>query len=101
MQLSHKKRLDIFVEQHGLAAIEEMLSVSGFRGWSIFQGIEGAGAHGPWRQTGVGEQSALLIVAIGGADAAHAALDWLEGYFKEYPGIATLSDVAVMRADRF
>lgn len=101
MQLVHKKRLDIFIEEHGLAAVEAMLSQCGFKGWSVFQGVEGAGAHGAWRQTGIGEQSALLVVAIGGDDAARAALEWLDQYFKEYSGVAALADVAVMRPERF
>ena len=101
MNLVPKKRLDIFVEQHGLAAVEDMLGKSGFKGWSVFQGIEGAGAHGMWRQTGVGEQAALLIVAIGNEESAQVALAWLEHYFKTYSGVATLADVSVMRPERF
>lgn len=101
MQLAQKKRLDIFIEAHGLGAIEDMLSACGFKGWSVFEGVEGSGAHGAWRQTGVGEQPALLVVAIGAEAAASAALDWLSLYFAEYPGIVAVADVTVMRGERF
>lgn len=101
MELVQRKRLDIFVEAHALDHVEAMLGQAGFKGWSVFQGVEGRGAHGAWRQTGIGESAACLVIAIGGAHACEAALEWLSDYFKTYPGVAAVSDVAVMRGDRF
>jgi hypothetical protein len=101
MELVARKRLDIFIEAHGLAPIEAMLGQTGFKGWSVFEGVEGSGAHGAWRQTGIGESGARLIVAIGSAQAVEAALDWLADYFRTYPGVVAVSEVSVMRGDRF
>lgn len=101
MQLLERKKLDIFVEAHALEHVERMLAQAGFKGWSVFEGVEGSGSHGAWRQTGIGESSACLIVAIGGAEAAENALQWLADYFRTYPGIVAISDVAVMRGERF
>lgn len=101
MQLAKRTKLEIFVEQHALARIETMLGESGFTGWSVFEGVEGAGAHGAWRQSGISEGSAYLVVAVGSDAASEAALMWLADYFKVYPGIVTVSEVAVMRGDRF
>lgn len=101
MQLAQRKKLEIFIEAHGLEHVEAMLGEAGFKGWSVFQGVEGAGAHGAWRQTGIGESGACLVFAIGGDEAAEAALEWLADYFKTYPGVVAISDVSVMRGDRF
>lgn len=101
MELVNRKRLEMFIETHALDHIETMLGEVGFKGWSIFQGAEGSGAHGAWRQTGIGENGACLVVAIGGESNCNAALEWLADYFKTYPGVATVSDVQVMRGDRF
>lgn len=101
MQLVKRSKLEIFVEQHALEPLEHELAEAGFSGWSVFAGIEGSGAHGAWRQTGVGEDAAFLLVAIGSEDAADRVLNWLGDYFKTYPGIVALSEVSVMRADRF
>jgi hypothetical protein len=49
----------------------------------------------------VDEKGLCLLIAIGDEQASQTALDWLEAYFKIYPGIAALSDVQVMRGDRF
>ena len=96
-----RKKLEIFVEAHALDQVEGMLGENGFKGWSVFAGCEGAGAHGRWRQTGVDERGLCLIIAIGEEHASQAALAWLEAYFKIYPGIVALSEVHVMRGDRF
>ncbi|MGD9816541.1 MAG: DUF190 domain-containing protein [Hyphomonadaceae bacterium] len=101
MQLSHKKRLDIFIEAHSLAPVEALLSKCGFKGWTVLEGVEGSGAHGAWRQTGIGEQAAYLVVAIGAEAAAEAALAELSAYFTDYPGIVTITDVTVVRGERF
>ena len=78
-----------------------MLGGAGFKGWSVFLGMEGAGAHGAWRQTGVADAEACLVIAIGGEAATRTALDWLSDYFRTYPGVASVSDVSVMRGERF
>jgi hypothetical protein len=101
MELASKKKLDIFIETHALAQLEVMLGDVGFKGWSVFKGVEGAGLHGAWVQTGIIESEARLVVAIGTEAAAEAALEWLAGYFKSYPGIVAVADVGVMRGDRF
>jgi hypothetical protein len=96
-----RKKLEIFVEAHAVSPVEGMLAQAGFKGWSVLAGAEGAGAHGAWRHTGVDERGLYLVVAIGSDEASEAALAWLSDYFKSYPGIVAVSDVAVMRAERF
>jgi hypothetical protein len=101
MDLTPRKKLDIFIEAHALPRLESMLGEFGFKGWSVFAGVEGSGLHGAWRQTGIGDSEARLVIAIGTDGACQAALTWLADYFKTYPGVVAVSDVAVMRGDRF
>lgn len=101
MHLTSRKKLDIFIEAHALGALETMLGDVGFKGWSVFTGVEGSGLHGAWQQTGVVEAEARLVVAIGTETACQAALGWLADYFKSYPGVVSVSDVGVMRSERF
>ncbi len=101
MQLSPRKKLDIFIEAHALTELEGVLAKAGFKGWSVFSGVEGAGVHGSWRQTGVAESEARLLVAIGTEAACLPVLGWLEDYFRSYPGVVAVSDVSIMRDDRF
>lgn len=101
MDLTPRKKLDIFIEKHALGHVEAMLGEAGFKGWSVFTGMEGAGAHGAWRQTGVADAEACLVIAIGGGSATDIALEWLSDYFLTYPGVVSVSEVSVMRGDRF
>ena len=101
MQLTQRKKLEIFIEAHALTSLERVLGEAGLKGWSVFNGLEGSGLHGAWRQTGVVESEARLVIAIGSQAACEQVLDWLSDYFRSYPGIVALSDVSVMRAERF
>jgi len=101
MQLTRRKKLEIFIEAHALSSLEKVLGESGLKGWSVFNGLEGSGLHGAWRQTGVVESEARLVIAIGSETACEPVLDWLSDYFRSYPGVVAISDVSVMRAERF
>ncbi len=101
MDLVTRTKLEIFVEAHAVDEIERMLKRVGFKGCSVFAGVEGAGSHGAWRQTGVEEAGMRLVVTIGAESAAQAALVWLENYFATYPGVIAMSEVKVLRAERF
>jgi hypothetical protein len=101
MNLLVRTKLEIFVEAHGLDEVERMLADTGFKGWSVFDGVEGSGIHGSWRQTGVDEAGMRLIITIGSDAAAQAALVWLTDYFKSYPGVVAMSEVKVLRPERF
>lgn len=102
MQLVSRKKLEIFIEAHALTRVEAMLREVGVNGWSVFTGVEGAGAAGPWRQGAVeGGGDMHLVMAITNEPAAQRALDWLKTYFTTYRGVVTISDVQVLRPDRF
>lgn len=101
MELVARTKIEIFVEAHALGEVEQMLRDSGFRGCSVFAGVEGAGSHGPWRQTGVDEAGMRLIVSIGSEASALKAVAWLDRYFESYPGVVAISEVKVLRAERF
>lgn len=101
MNLVTRTKLEVFVEAHAVSDLEQMLARVGFKGCSVFEGVEGAGSHGAWRQTGVDEAGMRLIITIGSETSAQAALTWLEDYFRSYPGVVAISEVKVLRAERF
>lgn len=101
MNLVSRTKLEILVEAHALDDVEAMLARVGFKGASVFVGVEGSGSHGSWRQTGVDEAGMRLIITIGTEASAHAALAWLESYFDAYPGLVAVSEVKVLRESRF
>lgn len=101
MNLVPRTKLEIFVEAHALEEVEGMLERVGFKGCSVFAGVEGTGSHGTWRQTGVDEAGMRLVITIGSQGSADVALAWLAEYFKTYPGVVATSEVRVLRPERF
>lgn len=102
MQLVTRKKLEIFLEAHALPRVEAMLKEVGAKGWSVFNGVEGAGAGGSWRQSPVeGGGDMHLVVTVVSAVACDRALEWLKTYFSTYRGLVAVSDVEVLRPDRF
>lgn len=102
MELVTRKKLEIFVEAHALPRVEAMLHDVGVKGWSVFNGVEGAGAAGSWRQSAVeGGGDMHLIITIASQSACDKALEWLKSYFGTYRGVVAVSDVQVLRPERF
>jgi hypothetical protein len=102
MQLVTRKKLEIFVEAHALHRVEAMLNTFGVKGWSVFNGVEGAGEAGPWRQSHIESGGDMhMILAITSESAAEQALAWLGEYFSTYRGVVAVSEVQVLRPERF
>jgi PII-like signaling protein len=102
MATTRRRKLEIIVEAPVLSRVERMLSEEGVRGWSVFSGVGGHGTHGDWRTEGLsGAEDKRLIFALCGEEAAARVLDRLAAFFQDYPGIVCVTDVEVMRGERF
>jgi nitrogen regulatory protein PII len=102
MQLVQRKRIEIFVEAHALKRVEAMLNEVGVKGWSVFNGVEGAGEGGVWQRSPVeGGGEMHMVIAITNEAACDRALDWLKLYFAQYRGVVAVADVSVLRPNRF
>ncbi|MCE9521927.1 MAG: DUF190 domain-containing protein [Alphaproteobacteria bacterium] len=102
MQTVRRRKLEIIVEAPVLSRVEAILKSEGVRGWSVFAGVEGHGATGDWHSEGLsGAEEKRLIFALTSNDAADRVLEKLVAFFEDYPGVVCVSDVDVMRPDRF
>ncbi len=102
MNTTARTKLEIVVEAPVLRRVEELLAEAGVRGFSVFAGLEGAGDGGGWRREGLsGAQDKRLIWTIMSADTAERVLERLAEFFQDYPGVVCVSDVRVLRGERF
>ncbi|MCR5876128.1 DUF190 domain-containing protein [Phenylobacterium sp. J426] len=102
MQTTGRKKLEIIIEATVLRRVEQFLDEAGVRGWTVLPSIEGHGSHGDWSSGDFTPgQERRLIVAVATSDVAQRALDRLASFFADYPGIVFLSDVEVLRPERF
>jgi nitrogen regulatory protein PII len=97
-----RRKLDIVIESHLLGRVETMLEKAGATGWTVFQGHEGKGKHGIWREDGlVDAMQTYLIIAICTPEIAQEVLNGLRVLFERHSGVAYVHDVNVMRSERF
>ena len=94
------KKLEIVVEAPVLRRLEAILAEEGVRGWSVFRSVEGAGSHGEWRSDFAATER-RLVWAVTSAETAERVLDRLLPFLDDYPGVVCVSDVGVLRPERF
>lgn len=102
MQTTTRKKLEIIVEASVVRRVESLLDEAGVRGWTVLPSLEGHGSRGDWNSSDFtpGEER-RLILAVAAADVAERMLERLAGFFSDYPGIVFISDVQVLRSERF
>ena len=102
VQTYPRKKLEIIVEPAILPRIEELLVKAGAKGYTILEGSKGYGAQGAWWEDSLSHADGMVLVnAILTPDAADAVLTNLLPLFESWRGVATISDVQVLRPDRF
>lgn len=103
MQTFPKKRIEIVVEAPLLRRITAKLDETGVTGWSVVPILAGHGREGDWTsagQVGTASQMVMLITIV---DAAKldAVMDGVFTLVSHQIGFVSVSDVAVVRTDRF
>ncbi len=103
MQTYPKKRIDLIIEMPLLRRIAERFDRAGVSGYSVLPVIAGRGHSGAWSADGqvseVGQMAA--IVCIVDVTAVDAVLDEAFAVVKQQIGFVTVSDVSVVRPERF
>ena len=96
-----RKKLEIIIEAPVLRRLEAIMTEEGVRGWSVFSSIEGAGASGEWRGDFTAATQKRLVIAVTNEAAAERVLQRLLPFLEDYPGVVCVSDVQVLRPERF
>lgn len=103
MQTHPKKRIDLIIEMPLLRRVTERFDKAGVSGYSVLQVIAGRGQSGEWSASGqvseVGQMAS--IVCIVDAGKVDAVLDEVFAVVRKQIGLVTVSDVSVVRPERF
>ena len=103
MQTHPKKRIDLIIEMPLLRRVTERFDKAGVSGYSVLPVIAGRGQSGEWSASGqvseVGQMAA--IVCIVDAGKVGAVLDEVFAVIRKQIGLVTVSDVSVVRPERF
>jgi nitrogen regulatory protein PII len=103
MQMHAKKRIEIILEAPALHRLTDALEKAGVKGYTILPVLAGSGSEGPWSRDGqvtVAGQM-VTIIAITDASKVDDALQRIYQLLSRQIGIVTVSDVQVMRPERF
>lgn len=103
MQTYPKKRIDIIIEMPLLRRITDRFEKAGVSGYSILPVIAGRGQSGAWsaegQVSGVGQMAA--VVCIVDAAKVDEVLEQVFAVVRRQIGFVTVSDVSVVRPERF
>ncbi len=102
MQTHPRTRMEIWLEAPLLQRSEAVLDKAGVSVYAVFDGREGKGLSGAWSDAGLKDVHDMrLIVAIVSPEAVDTLAPQFTALFARYPGVIVLSDVQVIRAERF
>lgn len=102
MQRHIRKKLEITIAESYIERVAALLERHGVSGFTVLHAYMGRGTAGHWRDTGLTKADQhVVLMAIIGADKAEAVMGDLARFFGIHHGIVTLSDVEVIRGERF
>ena len=103
MQTYPKKRIDLIIEVPLLRRVTDRLDAAGVSGYSVVPVIAGRGRSGAWSADGqVGDAGHIAsIVCIVDAGKVDDVLNMVFAVVQRQIGLVTVSDVAVVRPERF
>ncbi len=96
------KRLEITVELLLARRVEQLLLDAGVKVFTVLEGKEARWLSGAAFEDAAGDAvQPAVIVAVAATEAAEAAVERLSAFFRRYPGMIYVSDVQVLRGERF
>ncbi|MDD9905122.1 MAG: DUF3240 family protein [Rhodospirillaceae bacterium] len=104
METTPKVRLDILIEQLAASRLEEILTaLDGVSGYTVLPVQGGSGLDGLWTRDGqVGHMSGMVMVwCIIDRQQKDAVLEAVFSFVDRFAGIVTVSDIEVVRGERF
>lgn len=104
METHTKVRLDILIEQLAVPRLSDLLdSLDGVNGYTILPVQGGSGLNGIWTRDGqvAGVEGMMMVWCILDQHYKDSVLKSVFGFVNERAGLITVSDIEVVRADRF
>lgn len=103
MKTTSKKRLEIVIEAPVVERLAKRLDEVGVKGYTIYPAVSGRGRNGSWSRRGQISESERMYVLFAVLDATEleSVLETVYALVSRQIGIVTVSDVEVIRADRF
>lgn len=103
MQSHRKKRIEIIIEAPLRTRLADLLNRTGVEGYTVLPAIAGRGVETDWHREGqvttAGQM--IMVVCIVDPEQADEIVEAVYGMLSRHHGIVSLSDVEVIRRERF
>lgn len=102
MQTHEAKRVEIIIEAPMERRLRSALETADVTGYTVLPVLGGSGRSGTWTREGqVGRSGMVAVVCIIRPDRLDALLDAAFQVLERHIGVVSVSDCAVLRAERF
>jgi hypothetical protein len=102
VQTVPRKRIEILVDTPLVPRIVSQLKAVDISGWSLIHVDSGGGRAGQWQHDDVtGASAKTILLTIASEDKTNALTTALAPLLDSYGMLLTISDVQVIRGDRF
>ena len=97
-----KKKIEIFIEAPASRLVMDVLERHGARGYTALTASSGRGSGGTWDVSPVTDaRQQVMIVTVVAPDRVTPIVDDVGVLFADYHGVLFVSDVSVLRSERF
>ena len=101
MNTVSRKRIEILADAPLLPRLVAALDTAGIDGHTVFPAASGAGRTGDWTDDRLTGTSKIMLVAIASEEHSAALVDHLAPLLDSHRLLLTVSNVEVVRGDRF
>lgn len=97
------RRLELIIERMAMKRAGNILEEAGLTGYTVVSAMEGYGRGQRWTRDGdlSNAQDMVIAVTIGDAEKIGRALEALHRLLDAHIGVLSVSDVEVLRPERF
>lgn len=98
-----KRRIELIIEKMAHKRACRILEESGMTGYTVLPAMAGAGDSTRWsRDTDISSSGEMVaIISIGDAEKVEISLEKISNLLGAHIGIVSVSDVLVLRPERF
>lgn len=98
-----KKRIELIIEKMAFKRACRVFEAAGAKGYTALPTMAGFGNGNRWqRDTDIsGSRDMVMMISIGSEETTKRVLDDLESLLGEHVGVVSVSDVEIMRPEKF
>lgn len=103
MDVHSKRRIELIIERMAYKRACRVLEQAGMTGYTVLPSMAGFGGGNRWsRDTDISAASDMVvIISIGDKERVDEALEQIANILGAHIGVVSVSDVDVLRPDRF